>query len=195
MVFGKVDFFRKEWVAPTLSSYHGCKKAKNLVQDDILATGVTVMAKARIVEMVEELITPCVMESGLELVDVEFVREGGSWYLRIFIDKPGGINIEDCGQLSQKIDRLLDEKDPITQSYHLDVSSPGIERPLKKISDYKRFAGELAVVTMFVPFDGKKKITGRIAAVRDDDIVLESDGKELTIPFRQVSSARLKVEF
>jgi ribosome maturation factor RimP len=157
--------------------------------------GVTVMAKARIVEMIEELIAPCVLESGLELVDVEFVREGGSWYLRIFIDKPGGINIEDCGQLSQKIDRLLDEKDPITQSYHLEVSSPGIERPLKKISDYKRFAGELAVVTMFVPFDGKKKITGRIAAVRDDDIVLESDGKELTIPFRQVSSARLKVEF
>jgi ribosome maturation factor RimP len=153
------------------------------------------MAKTNIVEKVEEIITPCVQESGLELVDVEFVKEGGSWYLRIFIDKPGGIDLEDCGQLSQKIDRLLDEKDLIPQSYHLEVSSPGIERPLKKISDYNRFAGELALITTFVPFDGKKKITGRITAARGDDIVIDSDGKELSIPFRQVASARLKVEF
>lgn len=153
------------------------------------------MSKTRIVELVEEIITPCVQESGLELVDVEFVREGGSWYLRIYVDKPGGIDIEDCGRLSQKIDRLLDEKDLIPQSYHLEVSSPGIERPLKKISDYKRFTGELAVITTFVPFDGKKKITGRIMAARGDDIVIDSDGKELSIPFKQVASARLKVEF
>jgi ribosome maturation factor RimP len=153
------------------------------------------MAKTNIVEKVEEIITPCVQESGLELVDVEFVKEGGSWYLRIFIDKPGGIDLEDCGQLSQKIDRLLDEKDLIPQSYHLEVSSPGIERPLKKISDYNRFAGEMALITTFVPFDGKKKITGRITAARGDDIVIDSDGKELSIPFRQVASARLKVEF
>lgn len=153
------------------------------------------MAKTKIVEQVEEIITPCVQESGLELVDVEFVKEGGSWYLRIYIDKPGGIGLEDCGRLSQKIDRLLDEKDPIPQSYYLEVSSPGIERPLKKISDYNRFAGELALITTFVPFDGKKKITGRITAARGDDIVIDSDGKELSIPFRQVASARLKVEF
>ncbi len=153
------------------------------------------MSKTKIVELVEEIITPCVQESGLELVDVEFVREGGSWYLRIYIDKPGGIDLEDCGQLSQKIDRLLDEKDPILQSYHLEVSSPGIERPLKKLSDYERFTGELAVITTFVPFDGKKKITGRIMAAHGDDIVIDSDGKELSIPFRQVASARLKVEF
>jgi ribosome maturation factor RimP len=153
------------------------------------------MSKTRIVELVEEIITPCVQESGLELVDVEFVREGGSWYLRIYIDKPGGIDLEDCGRLSQKIDRLLDEKDLIPQSYHLEVSSPGIERPLKKISDYNRFTGELAVITTFVPFEGKKKITGRIMTARGDDIVIDSDGKELSIPFKQVASARLKVEF
>jgi ribosome maturation factor RimP len=153
------------------------------------------MSKTRIVELVEEIITPCVQESGLELVDVEFVREGGSWYLRIYIDKPGGIDVEDCGRLSQKIDRMLDEKDLIPQSYHLEVSSPGIERPLKKISDYNRFTGELAVITTFVPFEGKKKITGRIMAARGDDIVIDSDGNELSIPFKQVASARLKVEF
>lgn len=153
------------------------------------------MAKTRTVEMVEELITPCIQESGMELVDVEFVKEGGCWYLRIFIDKPGGIGIEDCGYLSHQIDKILDEKDPIPQSYHLEVSSPGIERPLKKLSDYNRFAGNMAVITTFAPYDGKKNITGRIAAVRDDNIILDSEGKELTIPFRQVASARLKAEF
>lgn len=153
------------------------------------------MAKTKTVEIVEELITPLVRESGLELVEVEFAKEGGSWYLRIFIDKPGGIGIEDCGYLSRKIDRLLDEKDPIPQSYYLEVSSPGIERPLKKLSDYSRFAGKMAVITTFVPFDGKKNITGQIADVRNNDIILHSEGKELVIPFRQVASARLKAEF
>lgn len=153
------------------------------------------MAKTRIVEIVEELITPCVQESGMELVDVEFVKEGGRWYLRIFIDKPGGIGIEDCGHISQKVDSLLDEKDPIPQAYHLEVSSPGIERPLKKLPDFSRFAGNVAVVTTFAPYNGKKNITGRIAAVRDDNIIIDSEGKELAIPFRQVASARLKAEF
>jgi ribosome maturation factor RimP len=153
------------------------------------------MAKTSTVDLIEELITPSVQESGMELVDVDFVKEGGSWYLRIFIDKPGGIGIEDCSYLSQKIDRLLDEKDPIPQAYHLEVSSPGIEKPLKKLSDYNRFTGSLAVITTFVPFDGKKKITGRIVAARDDNIVLDFDGNELTIPFTQVASARLKAEF
>jgi ribosome maturation factor RimP len=147
------------------------------------------------VEIVEELITPCVQESGMELVDVEFVKEGGCWYLRIFIDKPGGIGIEDCGYLSQKIDRILDEKDPIPQSYRLEVSSPGIERPLKKLSDFSRFAGNMAVINTFAPYDGKRNLTGRIAAVHGDNIILESEGKEFTIPFRQVASARLKAEF
>lgn len=153
------------------------------------------MSKTKTVEIIEELIAPTVLESGMELVDVEFVKEGGSWYLRIFIDKPGGIGIEDCGYISHKIDSLLDEKDPIPQSYVLEVSSPGIERPLKKLTDFSRFAGSMAVVTTFAPFDGKKNITGRIAAVRDDNIIIDSEGKELAIPFRQVASARLKAEF
>ncbi|MDD2554330.1 MAG: ribosome maturation factor RimP [Desulfotomaculaceae bacterium] len=153
------------------------------------------MSKKRTVEIVEELITPCVQESGMELVDIEFVKEGACWYLRIFIDKPGGIGIEDCGYLSRKIDRILDEKDPIPQSYNLEVSSPGLERPLKKLSDFNRFAGNIAVITTYVPYNGNKIIAGRIAAVRDDNIILDSEGKELTIHYSQVASARLKAEF
>ncbi len=153
------------------------------------------MSKKRTVEIVEELITPCVRESGMELVDVEFVKEGPYWYLRIFVDQPGGIGIEDCGYLSGKIDRLLEEQDPIPQSYHLEVSSPGLERPLKKLADFNRFVGNLAVITTFAPYNGKKNLTGRIAAVCEDNIILDSEGSELTIHYSQVASARLKAEF
>ncbi|NLJ75670.1 MAG: ribosome maturation factor RimP [Peptococcaceae bacterium] len=153
------------------------------------------MSKKRTVEIVEELIKPCVLESGMELVDVEFVKEGTDWFLRVFIDQPGGIGVEDCGYLSRKIDRLLDERDPIPQSYHLEVSSPGLERPLKKLADFGRFAGHMAVVATFAPQEGKRKISGRIVAVRDGNIILDLEGKEITIDYNQVASARLKAEF
>lgn len=153
------------------------------------------MAKQKITELVEAVALPVVQEAGLELVDVEFVKEGGRWYLRIFIDKPGGIGLEDCRYVSEKIDQLLDEKDPIPQSYALEVSSPGIERPLKKPADYNRFAGRLANITTFVPYHGKKKFTGRIIGIREDEVVLDIDGSELLIPLEQVASARLEMEF
>ncbi len=153
------------------------------------------MAKTRIVEKIEILISPYIQESGMELVDVEFVKEGGNWYLRIFIDKPGGIGIEDCRLISEKIDKLMDEKDPIPQSYILEVSSPGIERPLKKMSDFVRFTGLLAVVSTFAAIEGKKSFRGRITSVQGDSITFEVEGIALTIPFKQVASARLKAEF
>lgn len=153
------------------------------------------MAKQKIVDLVEEMALPVVQEAGLELVDVEFVKEGGRWYLRIFIDKPGGIDIEDCRYVSERLDKLLDEKDPIPQSYALEVSSPGIERPLKKRDDYNRFAGRLANITTFVPYQGKKKFNGRIKGLRENDVVLEINGSELLIPLKHVASARLEVEF
>lgn len=153
------------------------------------------MAKQKIVEIVEKMLSPYILESGMELVDVEFVKEGGRWYLRIYIDKPGGVGVEDCRYISEKIDKLLDEKDPIPQSYTLEVSSPGIERPLKKLSDYSRFTGMPVTVSTFVPIEGKKSFTGRIAATHGDSIVFDIDGTELTIPFKQVASARLKAEF
>lgn len=153
------------------------------------------MAKTRIVEKIEILISPYIQESGMELVDAEFVKEGSNWYLRIFIDKPGGIGIEDCRLISEKIDKLLDEKDPIPQSYILEVSSPGIERPLKKLSDFSRFTGLLAAVSTFAAIEGKKNFTGRITAVQGDSITFDMEGITLTIPLKQVASARLKAEF
>ncbi|MCL6561306.1 MAG: ribosome maturation factor RimP [Firmicutes bacterium] len=153
------------------------------------------MAKQKITDIIENMALPVVQEAGLELVDVEFVKEGGRWYLRIFIDKPGGVGLEDCQTVSQKMDKLLDEKDPIPQSYSLEVSSPGLERPLKKPGDYERFAGRLVTVTTFAPVGGRKKFTGTLHGLRGEGIVLSADGREHVIPLGQVASARLTVEF
>jgi len=152
------------------------------------------LAKQKIVEIVKKIVLPVTQEAGLELVDINYIKEGGSWYLRIFIDKDGGVGVEDCRQVSMDIDKLLDEKDPISQAYYLEVSSPGIERPLKKLEDYDRFAGNLVLINTYEPYGGKKKFSGRITGTRGKDVVIEEDGKDLTLPFEQISSARLKVE-
>ncbi len=154
------------------------------------------MGKNKVVAAVEELATPLVTGLGLELVDVEYVREGGRWYLRIFIDKPGGVTLDDCQAVSESLDPLLDEMDPIPHSYHLEVSSPGIERPLKKPADFERFSGRRVQVTTFTPQDGQKKFTGRLEGLRNEMVVLTlDDGRERYIPLPQVASARLKASW
>jgi len=144
-----------------------------------------------VVEIVRQIALPVVQEAGMELVDVEFLKEGGHWYLRIFIDKPEGIDHEDCRFVSERIDRLLDEKDPIPHSYTLEVSSPGIERPIKKLEDYNRFMGKLAVITTFAPVNGRKKFSGRLLGTRMGDVAIDIDGAEFIIPLEQIASARL----
>lgn len=153
------------------------------------------MAKQKITEVVTEMAIPVAQEAGLELVDVEFVKEGGRWYLRVYVDKPGGIQLDDCRFVSERMDKLLDERDLIPHSYSLEVSSPGIERPLKKPGDYERFAGQRANITTFTPFNGKKKFSGRIIGRQGEDVVLEVEGANISIPLKMVSSARLEVEF
>ena len=153
------------------------------------------MARQKIAELVEKMALPVVQEAGLELVDVEYVKEGSRWYLRIFIDKPGGIDVEDCRYVSERIDKLLDEKDPIPQSYALEVSSPGLDRPLKKRDDYSRFTGRLANIITYMPIQGEKKFSGRLKGLRGNDVILDINGSELLIPLEHVASARLEVEF
>lgn len=153
------------------------------------------MVKQNIAAIVTEIIQPVFQDALLELVDVTFTKEGSDWYLRIFIDKPGGVGIEDCQSISREIDRILDEKDPIPQSYTLEVSSPGLERPLKKPADYDRFSGRLANITTYVPVEGKKNFRGRLVGLRGSDVVLAVSGLEIIIPFEQVAGAHLEVEF
>lgn len=153
------------------------------------------MVKHKIAATVVELIQPVFEDSGLELVDVTFTKEGNDWYLRIFMDKSGGVGIEDCQSISKEIDQILDEKDPIPQSYILEVSSPGIERPLKKLADYDRFSGSLANITTYAPLEGKKNFRGHLIGLRGSDVVLAVNGSEIIIPFEQVAGAHLEVEF
>ncbi|MDD3653071.1 MAG: ribosome maturation factor RimP [Desulfotomaculaceae bacterium] len=153
------------------------------------------MAGNRVVKSVQKIALPIVQDAGMELVDVEFVKEGGRWFLRIFMDKPGGINHEDCQFISEKLDRLLDEVDAISHSYILEVSSPGIERPLKSLYDFDRFEGMLANISTYTPVNGRKKFQCRLLGSRGAEVVIDIEGVELLIPFEQIASARLAGDF
>jgi len=153
------------------------------------------VAKNKVADLVEDLSAPVIEDLGLDLVDVEFVKEGGSHILRVFIDKPGGVGHDDCEAVSKRLDALLDDQDPISQSYYLEVSSPGIERPLKKLKDFQRFSGHLVNITTFTPLEGRKKFSGRLAGADQTAVTLEEEGGTVAIPMNQVASARLRVDF
>lgn len=132
------------------------------------------MAKKRVEDIVTEIAQPIVEALSYELVDVEFVKEGTNWCLRVFIDKPGGIGIDDCQAVSEKLSDKLDETDPIKQSYILEVSSPG-ERPLKKERDFERFKGEIVEVKLYMPLNGKKVFEGELIGLVDDKVEIKTD--------------------
>ncbi|MBX6394907.1 MAG: ribosome maturation factor RimP [Alicyclobacillaceae bacterium] len=149
------------------------------------------MAKKKVTAVVEELARPIVEKEGLELVDVEYVKEGANWFLRVFIDRPeGGVDIEDCSRVSEQLSNRLDEVDPIPNSYFLEVSSPGIERPLKGREAFRRAVGKTVAVTTYEPIGGQKKFQGTLTAVGEDVITLEDGEKTWDIPLHVVASAR-----
>lgn len=153
------------------------------------------MKKPKVEDVVTEMVVPITDSAGLELVDVEYVKEGGSWFLRIFIDKPEGITHDDCQLVSEKLSDVLDEKDPIPQSYILEVSSPGIERPLKKREDFVRFKGSKVRASTFSPVDGQKEFIGELEGLRDEHVVINVEGKEFALPLDAVARVRLEAEF
>lgn len=132
------------------------------------------MAKKRVEDIVSELAQPIVEALSFELVDVEFIKEGAYWYLRVYIDKPGGIAIDNCQAVSEQLSDKLDESDPIKQSYILEVSSPG-ERPLKKERDYERFKGEVVEVKLYQPLNGKKVFEGELLGLVEDRVEIKTD--------------------
>lgn len=132
------------------------------------------MAKKRVEDIVAELVQPIVDALSFELVDVEFIKEGVYWYLRVYIDKPGRIAIDDCQAVSEQLSDKLDETDPIKQSYILEVSSPG-ERPLKKERDYERFKGEMVEVKLYQPLNGKKMFEGELLGLVEDRVEIKTD--------------------
>lgn len=124
----------------------------------------------------EEILLPMMEEYGFELVDVEYVKEGSTWYLRAYIDKPGGINIDDCETVSRRLSDILDEKDYIDEAYILEVSSPGLGRPLKKEKDFKRSLGEEVEIRTYRMIDRKKEFTGILKDYDEKTVTIETDG-------------------
>ncbi|PZL75181.1 ribosome maturation factor RimP [Enterococcus plantarum] len=154
-----------------------------------------------VVETVTELVTPILEKQNFELVEVEFVKEGRDWFLRVFIDKEGGIDILDCALVSEQLDEKLDamDPDPIPQAYFLEVSSPGAERPLKKESDYEKAVGEYIHVSLYQTIDGEKQFEGILKTIDKDQLILtvkiKTRVKDYTFERKNIAKARLAIQF
>ena len=142
-------------------------------------------------ERVYELIKDAVEAEGVRLWDVRFLKEGASWYLRVFIDKPEGISIDDCTNVSHAIDPIIDEADPIDVSYYLEVCSPGIERELTRSRHYEESLGKQVRLKLYRAYDGKKEITGTLEDVTEENVTLVTDGNALTVERKNISKANL----
>lgn len=143
----------------------------------------------------EELLAPIVSSRGFELVDVEYVKEAGTYYLRGYIDKPGGITVNDCEAVSREFSDVLDEKDFIEDSYIMEISSPGLDRPLKKEKDYQRSMGRLIEIRTYRPIDKRKEFCGILKAYDADTVTIEEDGADLTFQKKDTAIIRLAIEF
>ncbi|MFD0711312.1 ribosome maturation factor RimP [Paenibacillus sp. GCM10027626] len=153
------------------------------------------MSTPRIKTIVEEMVRPFLDSNGFELVDVEYVKEGNNFFLRVFVDKEGGIDIDECARISEYLSEKLDENDPIPDAYFLEVSSPGAERPLKKAHDVEQAVGKHVYVTTYEPVDGGKEFEGKLASFDGEQLVIEIGKKQVAIPYAKVASARLAIVF
>lgn len=133
------------------------------------------MANNKVAEIVESIAKPVVEGQGLELVDVEYVREGAQWYLRIYIDKPGGVTLDDCEAVHMPLSDKLDEVDPIPQAYTLEVSSPGVERPFKRPRDYEKAIGSPVKIRFYKSVDGSKTVEGILEAYDGENVTILID--------------------
>ena len=155
------------------------------------------MSKREIYEQkTEELIMPLIEQHQFELVDVEYVKEGGNWYLRAYIDKPGGINVDDCEVVSRELSDILDEKDYIDEAYILEVSSPGLGRPLKKEKDFERSLGEEVEIRTYRMIDRQKEFTGILKSYDKETVTIEmEDTQERTFEKSEIALIRLAFDF
>ncbi len=143
---------------------------------------------------IEAIAEPLLEDLGIELVDVEFRREGHGWVLRLYIDRPDGVTLEDCSTVSREISRYLEVEDPIEHAYHLEVSSPGLERPLKKEKDFVRFSGRRARIKLLDKRDGQRVFTGVLAGMQDGLILLDTDKGRASFQPTEIARARLLFE-
>ena len=149
----------------------------------------------KVTELVESFAKPIVEAHGCSLWDVEYVREGSERYLRIYIDKDGGVDIDDCEKIHRAMDPILDEKDPIAESYHFEVSSAGLERALKRPGDFEQFMGSAVLVKLYRPRNGLKEIPGILRGYEEGKVTVEAGKEVITFQKSEVALVRLRVEF
>jgi ribosome maturation factor RimP len=162
------------------------------------------MDSERVNDRVQNLVKPVLDELGMELVDLEFKREGQDWFLRLFIDKEGGVTLDNCAEVSREVSAILEVEDPVSAAYHLEVSSPGLDRPLKKAADYERFAGRLVKVKTYEKLDPdsrgheRKTFVGILQGLKNDVVSLEQNDKKggvVSFPLSAIAKANLELEF
>ncbi len=146
-------------------------------------------------ERVQALLEPLVESLGYELVCLELHGAGNNSLLRLYIDSPDGIGLEDCERVSREVSAAMDVADPISSSYRLEVSSPGLDRPLAKPEHFRRYAGCQAKVQMRVPVNGRRRFAGKLAGLEQDEILIEVDGSSYRLPLGQVEKARLVPDY
>jgi ribosome maturation factor RimP len=152
------------------------------------------VSKEHVENLIEKIVQEIVTGSVIELVDVEYIKER-EWYLRVFLDKEGGIEIEDCHWVSERLEAKLEELDPIKESYYLEVSSPGLDRALRKDRDFTRHIGDKIEISTFTAINGKRKTVGTLIGLNNGDISIDIDGNEMKIPRNQTSQVRLHIDF
>ncbi|WP_371371219.1 ribosome maturation factor RimP [Sporomusa aerivorans] len=152
------------------------------------------MSKAKIESVVEKIVSDIIAGSALELVDVEYVKEH-DWYLRVFLDKEAGIEIDDCQWVSEQLEAKLDDSDLIKDHYYLEVSSPGLDRPLKKEQDFIRHAGDKVELKLYEPVDGKKVLIGNLLGLVDGEVRINMNEQPVSISREKIAQIRLYIEF
>jgi len=154
------------------------------------------MSRKNIAELVASLAEPIVEDAGCELVDVEYVKEGPDWFLRVYIDKPGGVTLDDCENVSKLLDKVIDEKDPIPNAYYLEVSSPGLERKLKKPRDFEKAVGSLVEIRLYKAIDNRKRFEGELVSFGGNLLVIRTENnEEYQLSLEQVAKAKTIVKF
>ena len=148
---------------------------------------------SKLTDAVLALAEPVAAQQGCEIWDVEYVKEAGQWFLRVYIDKDGGVSIDDCEAVSRALDPVLDERDPIETSYTFEVSSAGAERSLKRPSDFERFLGSFVEVRLYKARDGVKEFTGDLAGYEDGAVTIEQNGRRVTFAKGEVANVRLRI--
>ena len=151
--------------------------------------------QTQIYKQVEEISESLVVSEGMELVDLEYRREGPRWMLRLFIDKEGGVTVDDCARISRELGDLLDVKDLIPQAYVLEVSSPGLNRRIRKKKDFSRFAGQKVQLLLVSPKDGRRKIVGDLVGVEGEEVVVIGTEGRFSVALENIARANLIYEF